>query len=40
MVTWEISNAVVTIYFNAKLPLDKIANLIPYAQYDPETFLD
>jgi len=38
MVTWEISNAVVTIYFNVKLPLDKIANLIPYAQYDPETF--
>ncbi|MGC9132882.1 MAG: TATA-box-binding protein [Nanopusillaceae archaeon] len=38
MVKWDVSNIVATIYFNVRLPLDKIANSIPYASYDPETF--
>ncbi|BFI73358.1 transcription factor [Nanoarchaeota archaeon] len=38
MVKWDVSNIVATIYFNIRLPLDKIANGIPYSSYDPETF--
>ncbi|BBL45195.1 TATA-box-binding protein [Nanobdella aerobiophila] len=38
MVKWDVSNIVATLYFNIRLPLDKIANSLPYSSYDPETF--
>ncbi|MGC9079261.1 MAG: hypothetical protein ACP5G1_00810 [Nanopusillaceae archaeon] len=38
MVKWTISNMVASLSFNIRLPLDKIAESLPFANYNPEQF--